>query len=61
MPWVHLVLVVIIVLAIVGLAWYLLGTIVADARIKMIMNVIIVLAVVIWLLVWLLPHLLLLV
>jgi hypothetical protein len=61
MPWIHLVLVVIIVLVIVGLAWYLLGTTTADARIKMVINVIIVLALVIWLLLWLLPHLLILV
>jgi hypothetical protein len=58
MPILHMAVVVIIVLAVVGLAWYLLGTIAMDARIKTVINVILVLTLVFWLLLWLLPRLL---
>jgi hypothetical protein len=46
-----------VVLAIVGLCWYLLNTLSIDARIKNIVNVLIVLGLVLWLLLWLLPRL----
>ncbi len=56
MPMIHLLLVVVIVLAVVGLVWYLLGTLAMDARIKMVINVVLVLGLVIWLLGWFLPR-----
>jgi hypothetical protein len=61
MPTIHLLMVVIVVLAVIGLVWYLLGTLPIEQRIKTIINVVLVLALVIWLSLWLLPRLLLLV
>jgi hypothetical protein len=58
MPIVHLLLVVVIVLAIAGLCWYLLDSVATDARVKTVLNVLLVLGLIIWLVVWLLPKLL---
>lgn len=58
MPIINLLVVVVVVLAVVGLCWYLLGTLAIDARMKTIINVVIVLGLVLWLLLWLLPRLL---
>jgi hypothetical protein len=57
MPVVNLMAVILVVLAIVGLCWYLLSTLSIDPRIKNIVNVLIVLGLVLWLLLWLLPRL----
>lgn len=57
MPVVHLLLVVFIVLAVLGLAWWLLGTLALDARIKTVINFLFVIGLVIWLLLWVLPRL----
>lgn len=55
---IHLAIVVIVVLAIVGLCWYLLDTLPIEARMKVVINVLLVLGLVIWLLLWVLPRLL---
>lgn len=52
-----LVLVVVVVLLIIGLCWYLIGTIPLDQRIKNTINVVIVIGLLIWLVAWLLPRL----
>ncbi len=61
MPIIHLMVIVIVVLAVVGLCWYLLNTLAIEARIKTVINVILVLGLVLWLLLWLLPRLMALV
>jgi len=57
----HLIFVSCIVLAFVGLAWYLLGTLTMDQRIRVVINFILVIGLLIWLFAWLLPKLILLI
>jgi hypothetical protein len=62
MPVLHLVIIVFVVLAFVGLCWYLLNSFVPmDARIKVVLNFILVVGLILFLLVWVLPKVLTLV